>query len=1206
MKAEAITAAVVCLVAVCAPMLAGDEAFAIDIPAGSLEDAILAFSHQTNRLVLAPGDALVKFKTAGLKGVLPPDDALKQLLRDTGIEIVSDDGRTVLLKRRVVAAGPAPETVEDVLPHEIVTVAGFRAALADSTKTKRASIGFTDAVFAEDIGKFSDNNIAESLNRIPGITISRDVNGEGVNIQIRGLNTNFTRILLNGNPIAVASTGIIDSTNTNREVDLNMFPTELFSRLTVSKSPMADMIEGGAAGVVWLHTPHPFDNPGFHVNYNLQLTDQSTTNFAIGKRGAAEVSDTIGPWGLLAAVAGVQSNMFVQGFEDGNASWYGPNIPPGTCTAPGTGNTCSQFGSSAWTIPTDIQSGVFVPVPAGYTLDPGWSAQVNNGTAYLPSGYPVSQRLLYALNPALAGPNCSKTNPTPACLNQMSTALSNALLPRLGRPMYEKGSRDRYNAVLAFEYRPGEAVHAYLDFVFGKFENHMDRADMGWGVRTGNASSQMVPAGVMLSPLWLASPQTSGLGGAVRQGTFYNPTFGLEGRDYRETGDFINLNPGMTWRPSEAWKIDFQAYYSSSHFFRRNPTVMVSSCTGGPLPVSGIDNCPNGFPATGTVLQFDATGVFPTETLNIDLNDPRNFEWNLGRVNLNGEKRWTTTHGLHLDAAYGGEKIALKAGVAYDVTYRLIRGYDDSTSWLAAICGNNPSFVVYGPNSSMPSCTGQNTTSAPVGWPVSEYPGWGTGYTAGQPPLSFSGSLVPSSQLYRYLKPGPTGFIAVDYDKIFAVSNYWPIMQRAVNALSCVPRCNTKAAVEYPTFLTSAIDERTLGFYTKIFGTVGVVGRDLKYDVGLRWVETRQFILSPTTTNDPRNATLADGGYYPSYQQLSGLTSRYQAFLPSASVAYGIADNVMIRASLSRTMTRANPGDMRGTMDFGDPTVSIATLGNPKLKPFFSDNIDVGAEVYTGGEGYVGLTYFRKAISGFSAQITTQRTFAYLAQYGITYNTLAQTQKNAYALGGPSGQSCNSDATCGDHPVYVNQQVNLPGLEIINGVEFSVVQPLDWVTAPYFGIEGFGVAGNWTMVNQHSTGSVPTYAQGVSPYQYNVTGYYEADGLMLRLAYNWNDASYGSASQSGGTCLPVMPDGTKSAECPGGAYQFNQAYGQADFSSSFRLSQAFGELPTDPQLTFDIQNLFNAKQRSYLMYPDTVHNYYIKGRNYLVGLRGSF
>ena len=90
---------------------------------------------------------------------------------------------------------------------EAVTVTGYQASLENSINAKRQALSFTDSVFAEDIGKFPDTNLAESLNRIPGVTILRDSDGEGVNVQIRGLGTNFTKILLNGAQISVASTG---------------------------------------------------------------------------------------------------------------------------------------------------------------------------------------------------------------------------------------------------------------------------------------------------------------------------------------------------------------------------------------------------------------------------------------------------------------------------------------------------------------------------------------------------------------------------------------------------------------------------------------------------------------------------------------------------------------------------------------------------------------------------------------------------------------------------------------------------------------------------------------------------------------------------------------------------------------------------------------------------------------------------------------
>jgi len=128
---------------------------------------------------------------------------------------------------------PDEETKQDA---EIV-VTGYRASLESSANAKRDSIGFTDSVFAEDIGKFPDTNIAESLNRIPGVTITREISGDGLNVAIRGLGTNFTRVLLNNAPIAIASTGRTDSQNTNREVDLDLCTDVRAARRTWPGAP---------------------------------------------------------------------------------------------------------------------------------------------------------------------------------------------------------------------------------------------------------------------------------------------------------------------------------------------------------------------------------------------------------------------------------------------------------------------------------------------------------------------------------------------------------------------------------------------------------------------------------------------------------------------------------------------------------------------------------------------------------------------------------------------------------------------------------------------------------------------------------------------------------------------------------------------------------------------------------------------------------
>jgi len=106
----------------------------------------------------------------------------------------------------------AAESTTPVVSEEIV-VTGYKGSLQSATNAKRASTALVESVFAEDIGKFSDSNIAEAINRMPGVQINRDPFGEGVNVSVRGLGTSFTKVLLNGSQISVATSGTIDTQN---------------------------------------------------------------------------------------------------------------------------------------------------------------------------------------------------------------------------------------------------------------------------------------------------------------------------------------------------------------------------------------------------------------------------------------------------------------------------------------------------------------------------------------------------------------------------------------------------------------------------------------------------------------------------------------------------------------------------------------------------------------------------------------------------------------------------------------------------------------------------------------------------------------------------------------------------------------------------------------------------------------------------------
>ncbi len=152
------------------------------------------------------------------------------------------------------AANAADEQVkEDV---EVIEVRGIRRSLEASLNTKRFANGVVDAITAEDIGKFPDKNVAESLKRVPGITVQGQF-GEADAVSIRGAGADFTKTTLNGQN--VASTGWFVLEPAKRSFNYTLLPSELVGGLEVYKSSQADLIEGGVGGTVIVKTRTPLD-----------------------------------------------------------------------------------------------------------------------------------------------------------------------------------------------------------------------------------------------------------------------------------------------------------------------------------------------------------------------------------------------------------------------------------------------------------------------------------------------------------------------------------------------------------------------------------------------------------------------------------------------------------------------------------------------------------------------------------------------------------------------------------------------------------------------------------------------------------------------------------------------------------------------------------------------------------------------------------
>lgn len=153
------------------------------------------------------------------------------------------------------AAAEAQVAADEGAPTDAIVVTGFRQSLQAAINVKKNAVGAVDAIVAEDIAKFPDQNLAESLQRIPGISISRDA-GEGRAITVRGLSSQFTRVRVNGlETVATSTDGA--SANRDRAFDFNVFASELFSSIVVHKTAEASLDEGSLGAVVDLNTGNP-------------------------------------------------------------------------------------------------------------------------------------------------------------------------------------------------------------------------------------------------------------------------------------------------------------------------------------------------------------------------------------------------------------------------------------------------------------------------------------------------------------------------------------------------------------------------------------------------------------------------------------------------------------------------------------------------------------------------------------------------------------------------------------------------------------------------------------------------------------------------------------------------------------------------------------------------------------------------------------
>jgi iron complex outermembrane recepter protein len=201
--------------------------------------------------------------------------------------------------------GPTARSSASASDLEEVVVTGYRRSLNAALDTKRSAVSSVDQIVADDIAAFPELNLAESIQRVPGVSIVRDA-GEGRQISVRGLGPQFTRVRINGMEAltTVSTSDANGGTNRDRSFDFNVFASELFNTVTVHKTATADVDEGSLGATVDLRAARPFDFNGFTLvtGGKLDYNDLATT---YNPRATGLISDTFadGKFGILLSAA---------------------------------------------------------------------------------------------------------------------------------------------------------------------------------------------------------------------------------------------------------------------------------------------------------------------------------------------------------------------------------------------------------------------------------------------------------------------------------------------------------------------------------------------------------------------------------------------------------------------------------------------------------------------------------------------------------------------------------------------------------------------------------------------------------------------------------------------------------------------------------------------------------------------------------------
>jgi TonB-dependent receptor len=998
-----------------------------------------------------------------------------------------------------IGAFSGPGLAQDQSQVETVVVTGLRASLENAQQIKENSNVFVDAISAEDIGALPDTNMSDTLQRIPGVAINHfagttdpdHFSVEGSGVTIRGLS--YVEGEFNGRDTFSVSDG--------RGLSFGDIPTELWNTVRAYKDQSADMIEGGISGTVDLVTRMPFDSPGRIISFsaNEEYGD-------LVQKGAPSIfglfsdrwSTSIGDIGIL--VAANHSQEWTRG-DGSQVAAYGANngniVPNETVYLP---------------VGPDVRTDVYDYQHMGWDASAQWQSPDGRMEATLSfirsqSDTAWQEHDIQIEADVVNGGGAIPPVPGSASRQSPICTTTTDCNPWGGEPSF---SPNQFNSQGLFT---NGTITQY-------------RGSWSWG---GDPST----------PNW-GEPAEAQTRGVVQK---------LVTEDY--AGHF-------KWSPNDHLQVDFDAHHVDSTSRNIDDTVGFTVFVDSSL--KNI-NAGGGLPSLTFIPAFEIPSQMSSVTSNEYYTDPGNYFW---RDNMD-----------HMEHS-GGIEDAYQADVKYDVDDGWLRSikfgarYSNQSQTVRYTTYNwgvvsevwaGPGAIWFAQPTALDSVDTSDTFDGMQSriHPVDQLNALGTSVVSTFTFNNFQRGMVPQPIEGEFYYANPARNYATLTQQALATSAQWASI--GGSSSDWVPLASRPGVIPGTPYKPAEINsniETVWAAYAMIdFASDNLFGTSMSLvgDFGARFVSTRDeagpgwlqfptsgiisqakqgsctpppgdpiFYVSPVCSLTP--AQLADASAFANsaIEPIAAAVHHHDIILPSLNAKLNITDNMLIRLGLSESISRPDLGLMRNSVVFTGVTSPFAWSvfgGNPALKPVRGDNVDLSYEWYFSKSGMFAFTPFYKQLHGVVTNNFQPETFT---NNGVTYNVILQNEYNA-----PSGGK-------------------------VRGFEVSYKQFYDFLPSPF---DGLGMDVNFTYVdstgvpqgNFSSSNPNPVVVagsgclvngapapcttvdvsklplQGLSRYNYNLTGMYQKGPYELRVAWDWRSVYLLTTRDVIYPFLPIMADG---------------------------------------------------------------------------------